>query len=369
MSEQPLTSVTQCYTGLTHIAYHATIHTSGNARKDGSYACYGKSKILDTKGGCRAFQGFRGNRKTLHQRRETQGNQIWGKYPHLRRGIARVSQKAANGRQISVSSLYACPVARPLPVSFQPPSNGLSCGYLDSYHTRHWATLQDTMMGSIEDGLPMYAIYTLSDPRDNTTHYVGISQEVERRYATHLLYSNSRETAKTLWIKELRACNMVPSLSIIEQVDTIEEARNSEQHWIRYYLELGMPLKNKQRRKWASDEPLEQRTNEPLAVTLVNQLDMPLTESLPADPREQELVSFLRAHKWTYRTKAVRKTGKRYIYAVRWTNTGNIERYIAPLSRLEELTEDFIMSKLQRTGNVAAAIGCIHLGGLTQPIA
>lgn len=76
---------------------------------------------------------------------------------------------------------------------------------------------------------------------------------------------------------------------------------------------------------------------------------------------EQELVSLLRAHRWTYRPKARRKTGKKYIYAVQWRNTGVIERYIAPLSKLDELTEDFIINKLQQQGNdpnVVAATEC-----------
>ncbi len=87
---------------------------------------------------------------------------------------------------------------------------------------------------------------------------------------------------------------------------------------------------------------------------------------------EQELVSLLRAHRWTYRPKTRRKTGKKYIYAVRWKNTGNIERYIAPLSRLDELTEDFIINKLQQQGNVpnvVAATECALLGRLSHSVA
>lgn len=80
---------------------------------------------------------------------------------------------------------------------------------------------------------------------------------------------------------------------------------------------------------------------------------------------EHELVSLLKAHKWTYRPRSRRSTGKKYIYAVRWRTTGNEERYIAPVSRLEQLTEDFILSKLEDRPIVAATTECLMPG---QPI-
>jgi len=83
---------------------------------------------------------------------------------------------------------------------------------------------------------------------------------------------------------------------------------------------------------------------------------------------EQELVVFLRVRGWTQH-KLKRNRGVQYIYAARREGTKVKERYIAPLSRLHELTEDFITGKLQERPMVAAAIGCLHLGRITQPIA
>jgi len=75
---------------------------------------------------------------------------------------------------------------------------------------------------------------------------------------------------------------------------------------------------------------------------------------------ERELVSFLKEHGWTLH-KLKRNKGVQYIYAAKRKGTKVKERYIAPLSRLDELTEDFIINKLQQQGNapnVAAAIEC-----------
>jgi len=75
---------------------------------------------------------------------------------------------------------------------------------------------------------------------------------------------------------------------------------------------------------------------------------------------ERELVSFLKACGWTLH-KRKRNKGVQYLYAARRKGTKVKERYIAPFSRLEELTEEFITNKLQQQGNgpnVAAAIEC-----------
>jgi len=83
---------------------------------------------------------------------------------------------------------------------------------------------------------------------------------------------------------------------------------------------------------------------------------------------EHELVSLLKAHKWTYRPRSRRSTGKKYIYAVRWRTTGVEERYVAPLSRLEQLTEDFILSKLEDRPMVAATTECQLPGQLIHSV-
>ncbi len=53
---------------------------------------------------------------------------------------------------------------------------------------------------------------------------------------------------------------------------------------------------------------------------------------------------------WTWCTKPRRGRGTLYIYAERWGEQQKpIERYIAPLSRLPELTERELVAKLTTT--------------------
>ena len=75
---------------------------------------------------------------------------------------------------------------------------------------------------------------------------------------------------------------------------------------------------------------------------------------------EQELVSLLHAHKWSLNKRKRRGQGKLYLYAQQWEGTKRKERYIAPMSRLDRLTPEFVMNKLQ-PGNepdVVAATEC-----------
>jgi len=86
---------------------------------------------------------------------------------------------------------------------------------------------------------------------------------------------------------------------------------------------------------------------------------------------EQELVSLLHAHKWSLNKRKRRGQGKLYLYAQQWEGAKRKERYIAPLSRLDRLTPEFVMNKLQ-PGNepdVAAATGWFHLDRTGHPVA
>ena len=74
-----------------------------------------------------------------------------------------------------------------------------------------------------------YQIYQLSDPRDNTPKYIGMSQDAEARYRQHL---NSKHGVVFDWIQELRATNHVPILTILSNVPNKQEAKMAEKHWI-----------------------------------------------------------------------------------------------------------------------------------------
>jgi hypothetical protein len=53
---------------------------------------------------------------------------------------------------------------------------------------------------------------------------------------------------------------------------------------------------------------------------------------------------------WTWRTRPRRRYGTRYLYAERWgKQQKKVERYIAPLSRLPQLTETDLVAKLTKS--------------------
>src|SRR5437879_4539882 len=90
----------------------------------------------------------------------------------------------------------------------------------------------------------MYSVYTLADPRDNLVRYVGISNNVQRRFLEHFSRNDGNEW-KISWIQELKEASLVPALEIIASGLTYTEAQNEERNQINYYLELGVALTNR----------------------------------------------------------------------------------------------------------------------------
>jgi DNA-binding XRE family transcriptional regulator len=93
-----------------------------------------------------------------------------------------------------------------------------------------------------------YQIYALIDPRDNTTRYVGMSRNAQRRLFQHLLGDRGNEQKNT-WLLELLKEGIYPILRILETIDAEEVeayaiACEREQYWISECLLLGMPLLN-----------------------------------------------------------------------------------------------------------------------------
>jgi DNA-binding transcriptional regulator YiaG len=93
-----------------------------------------------------------------------------------------------------------------------------------------------------------YQIYALIDPRDNTTRYVGMSRNAQRRLFQHLLGDQGNEQ-KNNWLLELLEGGIYPILRILETidmegVDAYAIACEREQYWISECLRLGMPLLN-----------------------------------------------------------------------------------------------------------------------------
>lgn len=90
----------------------------------------------------------------------------------------------------------------------------------------------------------MYSVYALVDPRDDTIRYIGMSKNVWRRYAMHLLIPSKGAASKTAWIKRLKEIDLAPLLTILETAETEEDALKRETYWIKHYLKQDTPLLN-----------------------------------------------------------------------------------------------------------------------------
>lgn len=61
---------------------------------------------------------------------------------------------------------------------------------------------------------------------------------------------------------------------------------------------------------------------------------------------EEEVRAIMKAHRWSYKERTPYKQSPKYIYAKRRQGSQLLERYICPLSRLGELTEAELITKL-----------------------
>lgn len=89
----------------------------------------------------------------------------------------------------------------------------------------------------------MYVIYALIDPRDNTVRYVGITDDVYKRFLSHIQCTGGN-LAKNLWIAELRAANKMVIMETLEEVEDHTRALEREMYWIQHFQALKEPLAN-----------------------------------------------------------------------------------------------------------------------------
>lgn len=61
---------------------------------------------------------------------------------------------------------------------------------------------------------------------------------------------------------------------------------------------------------------------------------------------EEEARTILKSNGWIYHERSRRSLGTKYLYAARRQGLKMIERYICPLSRLGDLTEQQLVAKL-----------------------
>lgn len=92
-------------------------------------------------------------------------------------------------------------------------------------------------------------IYKLIDPRDlnHTPRYIGITiKTLNRRLNSHISESrlNKITTHKINWIRKLLSENIKPTIELLQEVDTWEEACKLEQYWIKKFYNLDCKLTN-----------------------------------------------------------------------------------------------------------------------------
>lgn len=183
----------------------------------------------------------------------------------------------------------------------------------------------------------MHQIYTLSDARENRPRYVGLSQNAYQRYGGHLV-NLDRRTAKDAWIGSLLDAGILPTLTIIETVETRAQAEEREHYWIHHYLQIGANLFNVAK---VGYKPRPTSTSTSLTIQQAK---------LELSPEAKEIKITLGWQGWTMQLRPRRNKGKLYIYAGRRSKTtGKVEwRYICPLSRANAITEEQVLAKLNR---------------------
>lgn len=94
-----------------------------------------------------------------------------------------------------------------------------------------------------------YTIYALTAPLEHITwkdvRYVGMSINPTYRFQQHLSRSDTTNGDKNDWIRSLLLQDKTPLLHEVEVVETIEQAREREQYWIRYAIEQGATVFNR----------------------------------------------------------------------------------------------------------------------------
>ncbi len=167
-----------------------------------------------------------------------------------------------------------------------------------------------------------YTVYKLSDPRTNLTHYVGVTKNVHRRFAQHLLFP-FRNEAKGDWLLSLERDGLLPALEIIERDLPKEVARERERHWIKFYQAQNAPL--------------------------TNSVCRPRSAKLQPQPEEYAVLlgavrKAVKAKGWSLLQRV--RSDRIYLYAARRVDGQREERYIGPLESLKTLTAKSLSDKL-----------------------
>ncbi len=95
----------------------------------------------------------------------------------------------------------------------------------------------------------MRYIYFLKDSITNEIRYVGQTDNIKRRYNTHLQKAINKDsseynTYKSRWIRKLLESNTSPMIEIIEECIDLESSNLREKYWIEDLIKNGSQLTN-----------------------------------------------------------------------------------------------------------------------------
>src|SRR5215469_11066715 len=94
----------------------------------------------------------------------------------------------------------------------------------------------------------MYFIYALIDPRTDKIGYIGVAKNLKQRLNQHVNVGGGN-SEKDNWIQQLLNDGLMPSIRVLETVETKDIAHKREAYWIQYYTKLGEQLTNISRHK------------------------------------------------------------------------------------------------------------------------
>lgn len=88
-----------------------------------------------------------------------------------------------------------------------------------------------------------YTVYALVDPRDDTLRYIGITNDVYRRFIEHVRCTGSNQK-KNEWIASMKVAQVMVEMRVIDRALTLSEAKQKEDEWIHRLLAEGSLLLN-----------------------------------------------------------------------------------------------------------------------------
>src|SRR6266487_2241180 len=172
-----------------------------------------------------------------------------------------------------------------------------------------------------------YTIYKLSDPRTNLIHYVGLTKNIHKRYAQHLLFPFVGNETKGNWLLNLEKDGLMPVLEVIEHDLSWEVGKQREKFWIRYYQSQNAPLTN------ITHKSLPARPGPPTKVVRGPRLARAGSEEYKLLLGALDFA--LKAQGWSLWQKVYDE--QIHIYAAQTVNGQHQERYIGLLESLKTL--------------------------------